>query len=27
MKALKGGALGDIHDLEDFKLYVEPGDF
>jgi hypothetical protein len=27
MKALKGGALGDVHDLEDFKLYVEPGDF
>jgi hypothetical protein len=27
MKALKGGALGDIHDLADFKLYVEPGDF
>lgn len=27
MKALKGGALGDVHDLEDLKLYVEPGDF
>ena len=27
MKALKGGALGDVHALEDLKLYVEPGDF
>ena len=27
MKALKGGALGDVHDLKDLKLYVEPGDF
>ena len=27
MKALKGGALGDVHALEDLKLFVEPGDF
>jgi hypothetical protein len=27
MKALKGGALGDVHDLDDLKLFVEPGDF
>ena len=27
MKALKGGALGDVHALEDLQLYVEPGDF
>ena len=27
MKALNGGALGDVHQLEDLKLYVEPGDF
>jgi hypothetical protein len=27
MRALKGGALGDVHSLDDLKLYVEPGDF
>ena len=27
MKALTGGALGDVHALQDVKLYVEPGEF
>ena len=27
MKALKGGALGDVHSMDDLTLYVEPGDF
>eukprot|EP01044_Picomonas_judraskeda_P045172 COSAG03_NODE_24603_length_271_cov_0.604651_1_plen_90_part_11 len=27
MKALSGDGLGDVHSLEDLKLYVEPGDF
>jgi hypothetical protein len=27
MKALKGGALGDVHSLGDLKLFVEAGDF
>jgi hypothetical protein len=27
MKALTGGALGDVHALDDLKLFVEPGEF
>ena len=27
MKALSGGALGDVHSLDDVKLFVEAGDF
>jgi hypothetical protein len=27
MKALSGGALGDVHSLDDLKLFVEAGDF
>ena len=27
MKALTGGALGDVHALQDVKLFVEPGEF
>ena len=27
MKALAGDGLGDVHSLDDLKLYVEPGEF
>ena len=27
LKALRGGDLGDVHALEDIRLFVEPGHF